>query len=217
MRRRAILAALVLVLVASGALRSTRAGSDEVPPGWEARGSRPEDYEMAADTETRHGGAASAVIRSRARPEKGFGTLMQVIAADAYRGRRVRLAAMVKAADVRGWAGVWMRVDGERAESLAFDNMQERKIRGTRDWEPHAVVLDVPPDAAEIYFGVLLDGPGAVWVDDFDLEVVWPSVKATGRPMQPTPRTRPLRRGLPLRPVNPAFEEGARTMPSPPS
>jgi hypothetical protein len=140
---------------------------------------------------------------------------MQVIAADAYRGRRVRLTAMVKAADVRGWAGVWMRVDGERDDSLAFDNMYQRRIRGTRDWEPHAVVLDVPPDAAEIYFGLLLDGPGAVWVDDFDLEVVWPSVKTTGRPPQPTARTRPLRQGLPLRPVNPAFEEGARTMPSP--
>jgi hypothetical protein len=45
-RRRAILAALVLVLVASGALRSTRRG-DEVPPGWETRASKPEDFEVA--------------------------------------------------------------------------------------------------------------------------------------------------------------------------
>ena len=213
-RRRATLAALVLVLVASGALRSMSAESDEVPPGWEVRGS-PEDYEMATDTETRHGGAASAVIRSRARKPNGFGTLMQCIVADVYRGRRVRLTAMVRAADVRGWAGIWMRIDAEDADSLEFDNMEDRKITGTRDWKQHAVVLDVAPEAAEICFGGLLGGPGAVWVDDFELEVVWPSVKVTGRPTQPVPRTRPLRQGLPLRPVNSAFEEGPGTIPSP--
>jgi hypothetical protein len=62
-----------------------------------------------------------------------------------------------------------------------------------------------------VQLGLLLHGPGTVWVDDFDLEVVWPSVKVTGQPTQPTARTRPLRQGLPLRPVNPAFEERAQT------
>ena len=55
----------------------------------------------------------------------GFGTLMQQIDAADYRGRRVRLSGLSKAAAVAGWAGLWMRVDGRRGV-LAFDNMQSR-------------------------------------------------------------------------------------------
>jgi hypothetical protein len=213
--RRPFLAAGVLVFVVAGTLTSTSANSAEVPPGWKSRGLAPEHYQIAVDTETRHGGAASAVIRSRSRESNGFGTLMQCIAADMYRDRRVRLTAMVKAAHVRGWAGLWMRVDAEDADGIEFDNMEDRKITGTRDWKQHAVVLDVAQEAAEMCFGALLSGPGAVWVDDFELEVVWPSVKTTARPTQPTARTRPLGPGFPLGPVNSGFEEGPRTIPSP--
>jgi hypothetical protein len=47
------------------------------------------------------------------------------------------------------------------------------------------VVLDVPDEAQAIGFGVLLAGPGSVWVDDFDFKAVESQVATTGKPPLP--------------------------------
>jgi hypothetical protein len=85
----------------------------------------------------------------------------------------------VQAKDVTDWAGLWMRVD--KAEKMVgFDNMQQRAIRGTLPWTAYDVVLDVPADATGISFGVLLSGPGEVWLNNVQFEVVGTGVDTTG-------------------------------------
>ncbi|HET9314327.1 MAG TPA: AraC family transcriptional regulator, partial [Vicinamibacteria bacterium] len=126
----------------------------------------------------------AAFIRGRSASAAGFGTLMQSIAADDYRGQRVRFSAEVKAAGVAQWAGLWMRVDAG-STPLAFDNMSQRPIKDTRDWERYDVVLDVPAQAQGIAFGLLLSGPGQVWMSGLRLEAVGPDVATTDRPALP--------------------------------
>jgi hypothetical protein len=200
-RRSLVLAAAVFI---GGAVGATAAG---VPAGWKARGATPQDYDMIRDVETRHTGAASASLRSMGRMPRAFGTLLQAFQAGEYRGRRVRMSATVKALEVLGWCGLWMRVDGAAQDSLAFDNMETRKITGTRDWATYTVVLDVPRDAAEIYFGILLAGRGRVWADDFTFEVVGKDVETTSGHLEGVPRRRPLATDLLDHPVNLGFEE----------
>ena len=71
---------------------------------------------------------------------------MQQFSADRFLGKRVRFAAFVKAQDVEGWAGLWMRLDGRFSVTLKLDNMQNRPIRGTSEWNLYSCVLDVPPE-----------------------------------------------------------------------
>jgi hypothetical protein len=104
---------------------------------------------------------------------------MQDFRADKYLGKRVRFSAFVKSDGVQSWSGLWMRVDKEK-DSVAFDNMQDRAIKGTTGWQKYDVVLDVPQDATGIFFGVLLDGPGTVWLNSTTFEVVGPDVPTTG-------------------------------------
>jgi hypothetical protein len=152
----------------------------QIPKGWVARGTNPENYDMRADLTVRHGGKASGHIKSKASATaEGFGTMMQRIKADSYRGKRVRLSAYIKGESVENWAGLWMRVDGEQGDPLSFDNMGNRPIKGTTDWKKYEVVLDVPASSRNIAFGVLLDGKGQVWMDDLQLEVVGQDVAST--------------------------------------
>jgi len=72
-----------------------------------------------------------------------------------------------------------MRVDGGEWKTLSFDNMEDRPIRGTNDWQKQSIVLDVPENSERISFGVLLDGTGDVWIDDVKLESVSEDVKVT--------------------------------------
>jgi hypothetical protein len=63
---------------------------------------------------------------------------------------------------------------------LAFDNMQDRPITGTKDWTRYEVVVDVAPEATDIAFGALLSGSGHLWIDDLAFEIVGPKVPTTG-------------------------------------
>ena len=104
---------------------------------------------------------------------------MQVFKADNYQDKRLHLSAFVKADDVKEWAGLWMRIDGDHGEMLGFDNMEDRPIKGTADWEKVEIVLDVPKSAYEIAFGLLLRGSGQVWLDYIEFETVSKDIDVT--------------------------------------
>jgi len=180
MRNVAVGMPLALALAVAG----PPAPAGKLPAGWTHQGDRPAEYESGVDSHGGRAGKACAFIRGRSASPGGFGTLMQTIAADDYRGKRVRFSADVKAKGVASWAGLWMRVDGAWREGqlppmLAFDNMRGRPIKGTRDWARHEVVLDVAAEASGISFGLLLEGAGQAWMDALRLEIVGTDVATT--------------------------------------
>jgi hypothetical protein len=171
----------------------------QFPSGWFASGSAPKDYEVRIDRSEHYSGKASGFITCKTDQPTGFGTLMQVFKADSYHGKRLRMTGYVKADDVATWAGIWMRVDGPGGANLAFDNMQDRPIRGTIGWEEYEVVLDIPDNAVNISFGVLLAGKGRVWADDFAFQEVGPDVAVTD--------LRKKIKDMPSEPMNLGFED----------
>ncbi len=146
--------------------------------GWIIAGSSVQSYTIDANV-VAHTGDASGHLQSLQNHVSGFCTLMQTFAADKYQGQRLRMSAYVKTENVEGWAGLWMHVDGSAARILAFDNMQDRSIQGSTDWREYEIVLDVPEDSVNIVFGVLIEGAGQVWVDDFQFDVVDQDVPTT--------------------------------------
>lgn len=64
----------------------------DVPRGWILAGSKPAEYEVGVDRETVHGGQPSAFLKDENGNGEGFGTLMQQISAEQYRGKRLRLS-----------------------------------------------------------------------------------------------------------------------------
>jgi hypothetical protein len=188
------LSALLATAALLGAAGPSETG--QLPAGWIKAGSKPAEYEMAVDTTGCRSGRACAFIKGKGAEPDGFGTLMQTFAAGDYRGMRLRLSGYVKAEGIQDWAGLWMRVDGPargRDQVLAFDNMQDRPIKGSSDWTRYEIVLDVPPESVDIAFGILLSGAGQAWLDDLSFEVVDEDVGVTGAaPQVVAPRPRNL-------------------------
>jgi hypothetical protein len=153
----------------------------EIPAPWFMAGDRPAEYEfgLLPDTISYSG---SRVVRLRLREDVeapgGFGTLMQSVRATRYLGQRVRFGAMIRTEEVTGWFGLWLRVDGP-VGSIAFDNMQDRALRGTTYWTQAGIVLDVDEDARSIHFGMLLVGGGAADLCRASFEVVTGAVPVT--------------------------------------
>lgn len=152
---------------------------NNAPNGWIMTGGAPFDYETGLDNTIVHSDNYSAYLKSKNEEAKSFATLMQQIRSDQYLGERVRFSAFVKSADVQEGAGLWMRVDHSSGEVLAFDNMMNRPIKGTNDWNYFSVVLDIPAKSKVIAFGLLLYGAGHIWMDKLDFEIVDDSVPVT--------------------------------------
>jgi hypothetical protein len=179
-------ALLALALVCTGAARadspvSPKLGdSKNLPVGWFVTQSAPNLYEAGVDTNLPCEGIRSAFLRSRTDMPTGYGTFMQAFDAQDFRGKRLRFSAMVRAKNVDGWAGLWMRIEGSDPKNpLGFDNMQSRALTGSTQCKRFDVVLDVPPESSAIMAGLLLSGTGQAWLDGVRFEVVDSSVPVT--------------------------------------
>jgi len=169
--------------------------SSKGPKGWLKMGSSPADYDVSIDQNEIFHGKPSCYIKSRKSPRR-FGTLMQKFKANSYLGKRVKLIGNAKSERLEEWAGFWMRVDGAEKQLLRFDNMQDRPIKGTTGWTKYQIVLDVPDDSIHIAFGLLLSGPGQVWIAEVSLEIVSSDVPTTD-----------LATVYPEKPINLNFDE----------
>lgn len=108
-----------------------------------------------------------------ARSGGSFGVVTYRFPVEAARGTTARFACRIRTESVtEGYAGLWWRVDGPGAESLAFDNMHGRGVTGTTDWTEHVIELPVDETAEGVYFGLLLPGKGTAWFDDGSIELV---------------------------------------------
>lgn len=134
--------------------------------GWMLSGVDPQLYEIGVDLKEVYEGQASGYIR--ALPDvtnENFGTMMQQFKATRWLGKRVRLSGFVKTEGVNRFAGLWMRIDDAHGDVLQFDNMSNRPIQGTTNWNRYSIVLDVPEQSDVISFGILLTGGGQAWLD----------------------------------------------------
>ena len=155
--------------------------SFDLPAGWFAAGSKPKSYEMGIDKGAGQDGKNAATIKSIDKMINGFGTLMQQKKPDKYLGKRIKMTGFVKSENVANWAGLWFRVDqADSKQSLSFDNMGDRPIKGTTSWTKYYIVLDVPDNASQIAYGALLEGTGQIWFDNIAIEIVDDSVPTTG-------------------------------------
>lgn len=154
----------------------------QLPLGWQVGGTNTTDYRIGIDPDA---AGQPATIQSLAHrgPHLGFVTLMQMVNAEAYRGKRLQLSADLSCAHVTGAVTIWMRVDDSVGRNIRFDNMETRKsdgvLTGTQDWTERCIVLNIPEASETLHFGFYLRGEGQCWSRGFDLQAVDDSVPVT--------------------------------------
>ena len=119
----------------------------------------------------RRGRGACVKLSCRHASVDEFGSLMQRFPAGFLAGRTVQLEGELKTEGVTGWAGMWIRADGDGTPNLVFDNMHQRGPRGTEDWARHSLEVKLPRETKWLNIGLVLNGPGTLWADDLHLRV----------------------------------------------
>jgi carboxyl-terminal processing protease len=108
-------------------------------------------------------------------PTAGGAALSQELDAAAYRGKLVRLTAVVRVARPAAKAGLFLRVDRPQPFSNGFfDNMEDDPIQGD-DWHSVNIVGNVDVDARRLALGLWMSGPGELNVREVSLEPYIPS------------------------------------------
>lgn len=144
------------------------------------------DY-VIGRSEALHDGKPVYYIRSTNKIDSGFGNIIKNIYPADYIKKRIRLTGNIKVNSIYGYAGMWMRVDGGYTgksyygSTLSFDNMGNRLITETTDWQKYEIILDVPKESRMIFYGLYLKGSGEISISDFTIEVVGNDVPATDK------------------------------------
>ena len=144
--------------------------AQQMPFGWWPVGQG--GFDVVTDSSQKRSGQWSARISPKRMTTNGFGGVVQCVDAAPFRTRHFRLTGFLRLSNIwSGYAGLWARVDGPNASVMAFDNMSDRGLVGTRAWTPAIIDLPVADTALSVCFGALLVGSGVAWVDDFQVSV----------------------------------------------
>lgn len=166
---------------------------------WFLSGTNPSAYTMKTDNEVFHTSSKSGYLCSAHPAEKGqFGIMMQVFSAEKWIGKRMKISFFIKTKDAIK-CGAWCCIEIKNGDIVQFDNMNNRSIQGTTDWNNYSIVLDVPEVSVSINFGILLVGSGEVWIDRVNFDEVDLS--------NPSTNITCLTDDLPIEPVNLNFDE----------
>ncbi len=171
--RKTIILSLLIVII-FGFNSCKRYSSNE----WFKAGDKPDSYITSFDNSIFQNGKKSAYIESIESEINGFGTLMQTCSAKEYLGKKVRMSGFIKTENISNWVGMWLRIDSKtNSEMKYFDNMRDRKIKGTTNWTKYEIILDIPKNSNSMNFGVLINGTGKVWFDNLSFEVIGKSTE----------------------------------------
>lgn len=141
-------------------------------------------YVADTDPTTLESGKAAMLLASTAgTTAKAFGATTATHAVDAtVAGRRYRMRAKIKTEDAAS-AWLWWRIDVSGTPGFVLiDNMgnpEDRRIRGTKDWQEVWLVMDVPMSTKRFAFGSGLTGPGKAWVGQITFDEVGLDVPTT--------------------------------------
>ncbi len=147
------------------------------PAGWIVpQPLREKGYRAMTVAEQPESGARCAVLSAPEKPPGpgDFGNLMRSVDATAYRGKRVRFRAAVRAEGKDGApprAQLWMRVDRDGGAMGFFDNMGDRPVTSAT-WGRYEIVGDVAPDAQGVSIGMILVAGSRAWIDSASIEVL---------------------------------------------
>jgi hypothetical protein len=142
---------------------------------WQRAGTRMDQYVFRVPAD-----GSPLCIGARSGKSPGWGQLRQVIDAKPYHGKTVRVTLWAASRDAgRVWFWVASGGEGENrnpdlsrgadmaAESRSFE------FRGTRRWTPVSLTMGpVRCDQKKLSFGVLLDGPGDLWIHQPEFQVI---------------------------------------------
>jgi len=131
-----------------------------------------EGYKYELDNSNKHSGTSALKISAK-EPKKGtYQPFSQQVPIEVKHLKRIAVTAYIKCEDVMGESTLWCQVWDENNKQIGFQNLggQGIKIAGTAGWKKYSMPITVNVKAKKLLLGGYLNGSGAAWFDDFEVE-----------------------------------------------
>jgi C-terminal processing protease CtpA/Prc len=107
--------------------------------------------------------------------EKNAAPIYQIIDAIPYRGKKVRISAMARMESKNNLSlGQLWTIGRSTKENVTISKYLDENPVVTETWKNYEIIIDVPEETNELRFGILLQGIGKLWVDNFKIDVIQP-------------------------------------------
>lgn len=133
-------------------------------------------YELTCDVVSSNCGIA--ILRSTGATADSYGTLLHRESAVPWRGQHVRLRTELRGGRVDAWAGAWLRAEDKDGKLLAARTMRSAPVSGTTSFQWAVLDFEVPAEAVTLLMGIELQGTGAVFVREIELEAASEAVSS---------------------------------------
>lgn len=147
----------------------TVAQGRQLPDQWHLMYSHAGHYNLRVDHEITHTGNNAIFISSvdtvKSPQFAGIGCQLPA----KYQGKKITLNAWMKSADMQGSLGLMLGIYDSNGKILQFENLQDKKLKGSKEWKQYSVTLPMPDEAQSIQIGPLLIGKGKLWIDDIEV------------------------------------------------
>lgn len=131
-------------------------------------------YDAVLDPAAQRNGHATVCLSSSTATGNQFGAYTRVERVDVarYRGKKIRMTAMIKCEKVTARGGLFINTWGMLAPLTNEGQRGKRPVQGTLGWVRYTATAIVPEEAMAIETGVMINGSGKIWIDDVKYEVV---------------------------------------------
>lgn len=136
------------------------------------------NYRVLVSRDVLDKGKPSVQIDTTGDAKEGFASVYQSFEAANYLNKRIEFSVDVKNTNNADWTTIFTQIDG-KDRVLAFDALENRRLKNLKDWTQATVVLDVPPESKKIKIGLLHVGTGKAWFSNATFKTVSKEVPVT--------------------------------------
>ncbi len=139
----------------------------------------PGEFTSGLDPDTKRADEPAMLLSSTTKRWGDGGFVFRGVEERPFLGKRIRFSAWVKCKDLANWGGLILSAAGSNETVLAGDDMGDRPLTKSADWQKLEIVADIPPETMIIRIGLILRGAGELWMDGATVEVVGKDVPTT--------------------------------------
>ncbi len=97
----------------------------------------------------------------------GYSAMVEVVRADSYRGKRIRLRGTLRMAGGTGRAILYLQVNRSGSEHTSLTGPAAGAA-----WRRDELLADVPKDAETLQLGLVVAGPAEGWIDAVEVQIL---------------------------------------------
>lgn len=132
-------------------------------------------YSLITDHEFVHTGSSSVIMESSSgyRGLQSTAATFQACSAVDFHGKHARFTIYVRGDEGFGSVEAWLRVDSPAQSKMPINVVRQPiVVSSPLDWVPASVEIEVASTATVLTYGVILHGPGPLWLDSAQLSVI---------------------------------------------